>query len=142
MWDCRLFGAKPLSEPMLHKLLLTGHLGTNFSGIFYRNSNLFIEENTFENAVCKMEAMLSRRQCVNKQFNNGSISSSSSKVVYFNCYISGVQRFKGLKPCWAYLPPSFDHNIHIHDDLIIGKTMLVKTKTFNSSAPGRSERLH
>ena len=26
------------------------------------------------------------------------------KVVYFNCYISEVQRFKGLKPCWAYLP--------------------------------------
>ena len=71
-----------------------------------------------------------------------SSSSSSSKVVYFNCYISGVQRFKGLKPCWAYLPPSFDHNIHIHDDLIIGKTMLVKTKTFNSSALGRIGRLH
>ena len=37
-----------------------------------------------------------------------------------------VQRFKGLKPHWAYLPPSFDHNIHIHDDLIIGKTVLVQ----------------
>ena len=53
-------------------------------------------------------------------------SNSNSNVVYFNCYISQVQRFKGLKPHWAYLPPSFDHNIHIHDDLIIGKTVLVQ----------------
>ena len=57
------------------------------------------------------------------------------KVVYFNCYLSEVQRFKGLKPCWAYLPPSFDHNIHIHDDLIIGKTVLVQTKNILTHWP-------
>ena len=39
------------------------------------------------------------------------------------------------KPCWAYLPPSFDHNIHIHDDLIIGKTVLVQTKNILTHWP-------
>ena len=47
-------------------------------------------------------------------------SNSNSKVVYFNCYISEVHGFKGLKSWWAHLPPLFDHNMHIHDDLIIG----------------------
>ena len=44
---------------------------------------------------------------------------SNSKVVYLNCHISEIQRFMGLKSCWAHLPPSFDHDMHIHDDLII-----------------------
>ena len=41
-------------------------LGTNFSEIFYRNSNIFVEENTFENVACEMVSILSRLQCVNK----------------------------------------------------------------------------
>ena len=32
---------------------------------FNRNSNIFIQENTLENVVCKMAAILSRPQCVN-----------------------------------------------------------------------------
>ena len=66
---------------------------------------------------------------------SNSIQIQIQKVVYFNCYISEVQRLKGLKPCWAYLPPSFDHNIHIHDDLIIGKTVLVQTKNILTHWP-------
>ena len=31
---------------------------------FKRNSNIFFEENTFENVVCEMSAILSRPQCV------------------------------------------------------------------------------
>ena len=61
---CRLDGTKPLSETML-EFLLIGPLGTNFSNFFYRNSNIFIEENTFENVICKMSAILSQPQCVN-----------------------------------------------------------------------------
>ena len=49
-------------------ILLIGPLGTNFSVFFYRNSNIFIEENTFENVVCKMSAILSRPQCVKHRF--------------------------------------------------------------------------
>ena len=33
--------------------------------IFNRNSNIFIEENTFENVVCEMLFISSRPQCVN-----------------------------------------------------------------------------
>ena len=32
---------------------------------FYRNCNIFIQENAFESVVCEMAAMLSRPQCVN-----------------------------------------------------------------------------
>ena len=46
------------------EILLIGPLGTNFSEIFYRNSNIFIEEKTFENVVCEMLFISSRPQCV------------------------------------------------------------------------------
>ena len=32
---------------------------------FNRNSNIFLQENVFENVVCEMSAILSRPQCVN-----------------------------------------------------------------------------
>ena len=35
-------------------------------------------------------------------------------------------KIQGTETCWAYLSPSFDHNIHIHGDLIIGKTVIIK----------------
>ena len=41
-------------------ILYTGPLGN-----FNRNSNIFIEENTFENVVCEMLPISSRPQCVN-----------------------------------------------------------------------------
>ena len=41
-------------------ILLIGPLGTNFN----RNSNIFIQENAFENVVCEMASILSRPQCV------------------------------------------------------------------------------
>ena len=46
---CHLFGAKPLSEPMLPY----GPLGTKFSEIWTQNSVIFIQENAFENVVCQ-----------------------------------------------------------------------------------------
>ena len=60
---CRLDGAKPLFEPML--ILWLGPLGTNFSEIlieihFNRKSNIFIQENAFQNVVCEMSDILSR----------------------------------------------------------------------------------
>ena len=44
-------------------ILLIGPLGTNFSEILLKNSNIFIEENTFENVVCEMFFIPSRPQC-------------------------------------------------------------------------------
>ena len=46
-------------------ILLIGPLGTDFSEIINQNSNIFTQENAFENVVWKMAAILSRSQCVN-----------------------------------------------------------------------------
>ena len=55
---CRLFGAKPLLGPMLTYCEL-GHTEQS-SLIFQLNSDILIEENAFENVVCKMSAILFR----------------------------------------------------------------------------------
>ena len=47
------------------EILLIGPLGTNFNEIFNRNSNIFIEQNMFENDICAILSILSRPQCVN-----------------------------------------------------------------------------
>ena len=60
---CRLFGAKPLSKPMLGLWSIRSS-GTNFSEI-WTNTNIFIHENAFENIVCEMAAILSRGRWVN-----------------------------------------------------------------------------
>ena len=45
-------------------ILLIGTLGTNFSEILIRNSNIFIQENGFESVVCEMASILFRPQFV------------------------------------------------------------------------------
>ena len=46
-------------------ILSIGPLGKNFSEILIRIQRFFIQENSFENAVWKMAAILSQPQCVN-----------------------------------------------------------------------------
>ena len=59
---CRLFGAKPLSEPILvYSRLHFGNIHV-FQLNLNHNIKIFIEENEF---VCKMASILSRPQCVN-----------------------------------------------------------------------------
>ena len=53
---CRLFGAKPLSKPMLGFCQL--HPEEQISVKFYQNTKLFIHENAPENIVCEMAAIL------------------------------------------------------------------------------------
>ena len=57
-----LDGAKQLSETMLKFVNWT--LRNKLQWNFNRYSNIFIEEITFENVVCKMSAIFSRPQCV------------------------------------------------------------------------------
>ena len=45
-------------------ILLIRPLRTNFSNFFFRNSNIFIQQNALENVVCEMASILSRPQCV------------------------------------------------------------------------------
>ena len=63
---CRLVGAKPLSEPMLDVVNWT--LRDKLQWNLYRNSNIFIQANTFESVVCEIAAILSRPQCVKTKY--------------------------------------------------------------------------
>ena len=55
---CRLFGAKPLSKPMLDYCQLDPQEQTSMT--FWSKYKLFIHENASENIVCEMAAILSR----------------------------------------------------------------------------------
>ena len=53
-------GAKPLYEPVLEYCWLDPKPGTNFSEILInQNSYIFIQENAFENVICKVASILS-----------------------------------------------------------------------------------
>ena len=58
----RLFGAKPLPEPMLTYCQLDP--GKKCQWNLSKNSKIFIQENAFENVVCEMAAILSRGRWV------------------------------------------------------------------------------
>ena len=59
--DCRLVGAKPLSETMLEYWQLD-----KLQWSFNRNSDIFFQENALESVICEMAAILSQPQCVKK----------------------------------------------------------------------------
>ena len=54
---CHLFSAKPLPEPVL--TFVNWSLRNKLQWNLNRNTKLFIQENAFENVVCKMAAILS-----------------------------------------------------------------------------------
>ena len=60
---CRLFGAKPLSQPMLDYCPSTH--GNIFQWNLNQNTTISIEDSEFQNVVRKSSAILSRPQCVN-----------------------------------------------------------------------------
>ena len=60
---CRLVGAKSSSDPMLD--IVNWNLSNKLQWNLHRNSNIFIRQNAFENAVCEMSTILSLPPCVN-----------------------------------------------------------------------------
>ena len=58
-----LAGAKPLSEPKL-EYIVNSNLRNKFQWNLKRNLRIFIQENSFENVVRELAAILSRPQCV------------------------------------------------------------------------------
>ena len=54
---CRLFGAKPLSKPLLGYCQLDPEEQTSVKS--YQNSKFFVQENSSENIVCEMVVILS-----------------------------------------------------------------------------------
>ena len=67
--------------------LLIGPLGTNSSEFLNQNWYVLIQENAFENVVCKMAAILSRLQCV-KLILSLAIGSRGYECVIFKKYFS------------------------------------------------------
>ena len=61
---CRLFCAKPLSEPMLEYCHLNGTIRNTLQWNFNHNTKLVIHKNASENIVCEMAAILSRGRWV------------------------------------------------------------------------------
>ena len=59
---CRLVGAKPYLNRCWN--IVNWTLGNKLQWNYNRNSNIFIEENAFENVVCEMMFISSRPQCV------------------------------------------------------------------------------
>ena len=62
---CRLFGAKPLSKPMLGNIQLAPKEQTSVK--FLSKYKILIHKNVSENIVCKMAAILSTERWVNLQ---------------------------------------------------------------------------
>ena len=64
---CHLLGAKSLPKPMLTccRLALRCKLQWNWN----QNTKLFIHENAFQNVVCEIASILSRRRWVNQLYN-------------------------------------------------------------------------
>ena len=89
---CRLFGAKPLSEPMLKYCQLhpKGHI--LMIDFFCWRSKVYIKWNAFQNVVGKMAAMLLLPQYISgdkaHQYNLNNISSCNSPAAYLMVYMS------------------------------------------------------
>ena len=79
------------------RILLIGLLGTDLSEI-NRNSNIFVQENPFENVVWKKAAVFSRPQCENYIYENSNFNSIlkpevSKFVVIVQHYICNTLSF-------------------------------------------------
>ena len=82
--DCRLFGANPLSEPMLafHQLDHWEQISFNLN----QNATVFIPENQLETVVYESQP-LSRPQCVNtsrSRQNGCHFADDTSKCIFMN----------------------------------------------------------
>ena len=100
---CRLDGAKPLSEMMLDFFNWT--LRNKLQWNFNRTSNIFIEENTFENVVCEMSSILSRPQCVKERLQ---ISSHDISLKITNLKLQ--LHLPGTRDIFAWFCPPWEHH--------------------------------
>ena len=57
--DCRLFAAKPSFEKCTVLFLIGPFAANNFQWHSDQNTTIFVQENIFENVVCKTAAILS-----------------------------------------------------------------------------------
>ena len=100
-------------------ILLIGPLGTNFSKID-RNSNISIEENSFENVVCGKAAILSPPQCVNTALYYA-INISVTNLVgvprpFLSSHIMAISHFEG-QPTFLGLLTGVRHRVLVNRHL-------------------------
>ena len=97
---CRLFGAKPLLEPMLdYCQLVLSNLN--------RNSYIFVQENAIENVVCEMAAILSRGRWVKSLFRLTSKETARLLVTCPDSKVHGAHLgpvSPRWAPCWPHEP--------------------------------------
>ena len=98
---CHLFSAKPLSKPMLVYVNWTRRSKHHWN--FNQNAKLFIHENTSENIVCKMAAILSRGRWV-KDGSKGQLPLplSTCQAWWQLCY-NDRDRFQQYLSSWILL---------------------------------------
>ena len=80
---CRLFGARPLSKPIL--VIVNWTLRNKLNSNFNQNTKLFIHKDASENITCEMVAILSRERWGNGLSSNTSISYAPSVVLSDQC---------------------------------------------------------
>ena len=97
---CRLVGTKPISEPMLGYCLFDPW--NKFQWNYNQNRHISIQDNAFENVVCKMAATLSRPQCVK----NAKILSIYNRSVGYVTRGWVRHRSLGETARWLQLQPS------------------------------------
>ena len=85
---CRLFGAKPLSKPILSYCIVDWTLRNKYQWNCFQNTKFFIHKKASENIVCEMPAILSRGRWVKwyspPTFTSTCASSWDSNVQYIN----------------------------------------------------------
>ena len=96
---CRLFGVKPLPEPML---TVNWTLVNNFRWNSSRNTKLFIHENAFEIVVCEMAAILSRARWVTKMARKWISQLSRSKHNLSFNYKRRICPIRGEEQTWTF----------------------------------------
>ena len=103
---CRLFGAKPLPEPLPTYCQLEPS-EQNFSEI--QNTKLLVQENVFENIVCEMAAILSKGRWV--KVNNPSVIclcvmymlNDASPRYPSRQSLDGVMKWKHFSRYWPFV---------------------------------------
>ena len=100
---CRLFGAKPLSKPILGHCQLDPMEQTSVK-FFIKNTKLFIHKNAYENMVYQMVTILSRRRWVNSLWPSDAIwrqRSGSTLAQVMACCLTAPSHY--LNQCWLII---------------------------------------
>ena len=116
-----IIGSDNGPSPGRRQAIIWTNAGILLIGHFNRNSNIFIDENTFENVVCEMLSILTRPQCVIKD-HPGLQDSCTADA--FHIFLGALWEYISSSDVWSTQSP---HRIESlpevayyswHDDVI------------------------